>query len=39
MTMYRDGDFKQPVKVTFIYGRAKDGDLYGWTARANVGEL
>lgn len=39
MTMYRDGDMKQPVKVTFIYGREEGGDFYGWIARANVGEL
>jgi hypothetical protein len=39
MTMYRDGDWAKPVQVTFIYGRAKGGDLYGWIARANVGEL
>jgi hypothetical protein len=37
MTMYRDGDFTQPVSVTFLYGRAADGDIYGWMARANVG--
>lgn len=38
MTMYRDGDFAKPVPVTFLYGRAEDGDTYGWLARANVGE-
>ena len=38
MTMYRDGDLKQPVPVTFIYGRAEGGEIYGWLARANVGE-
>jgi hypothetical protein len=38
MTMYRDGDLKQPVPVTFIYGREDGGALYGWLARANVGE-
>jgi hypothetical protein len=39
MPMYRDGDMKQPVKVTFLYGRGEGGDLYGWLARANVGDL
>jgi hypothetical protein len=39
MTMYRDADMKKPVKVTFLYGRGEDGDLYGWIARANVGDL
>jgi hypothetical protein len=38
MTMYRDNDFSQPVKVTFLYGRAENGTEYGWLARANVGE-
>lgn len=38
MTMYRDNDFNQPVQVSFLYGRAQDGDVYGWLARANVGE-
>jgi hypothetical protein len=38
MTMYRDDDFNQPVSVTFLYGRAAGGDVYGWLARANVGE-
>jgi hypothetical protein len=39
MTMYRDADMKKPVRVTFLYGRGDDGDLYGWIARANVGDL
>ena len=39
MTMYRDGDLSKPVKVTFLYGRGENGELYGWIARANVGEL
>jgi len=38
LTMYRDGDFNQPVPATFLYGRASNGKLYGWLARANVGE-
>ena len=38
LTMYRDGDFNQPVPVTFLYGRAQSGKPYGWLARANVGE-
>ncbi len=38
MTMYRDGDFGKPEKVTFLYGRAENGEAYGWLARANVGE-
>jgi hypothetical protein len=38
MTMYQDGDFAKPVPVTFLYGRAENGDTYGWLARANVGE-
>lgn len=38
MTMYRVGDFSPPVPVTFLYGRAENGELYGWLARANVGE-
>lgn len=38
MTMYRDGDFGQPVPVTFLYGRAANSDAYGWLARANVGD-
>src|SRR5439155_18701491 len=39
MTMYRDGDLSKPVRVTFLYGRGEGGDLYGWVARANMGEL
>jgi hypothetical protein len=38
MTMYREDDLNQPVRVTFLYGRAENGNLYGWLARANVGE-
>ena len=38
LTMYRNDDFDQPVPVTFLYGRAQSGKLYGWLARANVGE-
>ena len=38
MTMYRDGDVNQPVEVTFLYGRAEGGEMWGWLARANVGE-
>lgn len=38
MTMYRNSDLKQPVPVTFIYGRVPGSDSYGWIARANVGE-
>jgi hypothetical protein len=38
MTMYQDGDFAKPVPVTFLYGRAENGDAYGWLARANVGQ-
>ena len=38
MTMYRDGDLAQPVEVTFLYGRAEGGEMWGWLARANVGE-
>ena len=38
LTMYRNDDFNQPVPVTFLYGRAGNGKLYGWLARANVGE-
>jgi hypothetical protein len=38
MTMYRDDDLDQPVPVTFLYGRAEDGQTWGWLARANVGE-
>lgn len=38
MTMFRGGDFAQPVSVTFLYGRADAGEAYGWLARANVGE-
>ncbi|MEA2709093.1 MAG: hypothetical protein QOF78_1694 [Phycisphaerales bacterium] len=38
MTMYRDGDLNQPVEVTFLYGRAEGGEMWGWLARANVGE-
>jgi hypothetical protein len=38
MTMYRDDDLNQPVEVTFLYGRAEGGDMWGWLARANVGE-
>ena len=38
MTMYRDGDLKQPVQVTFLYGRVPNSAFYGWIARANVGE-
>ena len=37
LTMYRDGDYNQPVPATFLYGRAANGTLYGWLARANVG--
>jgi hypothetical protein len=29
---------KQPVPVTFLYGRAEGGQMWGWLARANVGE-
>jgi hypothetical protein len=39
MTFYRDNDLGQPVKVTFLYGRAQSGDTWGWLARANVGDL
>jgi hypothetical protein len=39
MTMYRDGDPKRPVPVTFLYGRAEGGIFWGWLARANVGRL
>lgn len=39
MTMYRDVDLKKPVTVTFLYGRPATGKMYGWIARANVGEL
>jgi hypothetical protein len=39
MTMYRDKKIDQPVRVTFIYGRAEGGKGWGWIARANVGEL
>jgi hypothetical protein len=28
----------QPLEVTFMYGRAEGGDVWGWLARANVGE-
>jgi hypothetical protein len=38
MTMFKDGDFSKPVSVTFLYGRNKKGEIYGWLARANVGE-
>jgi hypothetical protein len=38
MTMYRDDDLNQPVEVTFLYGRAEAGEMWGWLARANVGE-
>jgi hypothetical protein len=38
MTMYRDDDLNQPIEVTFLYGRAEAGDIWGWLARANVGE-
>jgi hypothetical protein len=38
MTMYRDEHVAQPTPVTFLYGRAEDGEAYGWLARANVGE-
>jgi hypothetical protein len=38
MTMYRDDDLNQPVTVTFLYGRAEGGEMWGWLARANVGE-
>ena len=38
MTMYRDDQFSDPTSVTFLYGRAKDGEAYGWLARANVGQ-
>jgi hypothetical protein len=38
MTMYRAGDFNQPVPVTFLYGRAENSNIYGWLARANIGE-
>jgi len=38
MTMYREGDVDQPVEVTFLYGRAEGGEMWGWLARANVGE-
>ena len=38
MTMFKNGDFAQPVTVTFLYGRAEKGEMYGWLARANVGE-
>ena len=38
MTMYRGNDLNQPVSVTFLYGRAENGRMYGWIARANVGE-
>ena len=27
MTMYRDGDFDQPVPVTFLYNVGNDRDL------------
>src|SRR5690606_5100980 len=39
MTMYRGGDWSKPVTVTFLYGRSASGTMYGWIARANVGEL
>jgi hypothetical protein len=39
MTMYEDADMKKPKKVSFLYGRAETGNLYGWVARANVGDL
>lgn len=39
MTMYRGRDREQPVRVTFIYGRAPRSRRYGWIARANVGRL
>lgn len=39
MTMYRGKDFRRPVRVTFLYGRAIGSRLYGWIARANVGLL
>lgn len=39
MTMYRDADLSKPVKVTFLYGRPINSKMYGWVARANVGEL
>ena len=38
MTMYRSDDLNQPVDVTFLYGRAEGGAMWGWLARANVGE-
>ena len=38
MRMYRDDDSGRPVDVTFLYGRAAEGDAWGWLARANVGE-
>ena len=38
MTMYQDGDLHKPIPVTFIYGREQGSSLYGWIARANVGE-
>lgn len=39
VTMYRGGDMKQPVPITFVYGRVPGGDRWGWVARANFGEL
>ena len=38
MTMYRNDDLNQPVEVAFLYGRAAGGEMWGWLARANVGE-
>jgi hypothetical protein len=39
MTMYRGGDTNQPVPVHFVYGRAADGQSFGWIAQACVGHI
>jgi len=37
--MYRDRREDQEIHVHFVYGRAENGDRWGWIAQANVGHI
>jgi hypothetical protein len=39
MNMYRGRHRSKKVRVYFVYGRAEDGESWGWIAQANVGRI